>query len=87
MKKMKIVISTVIVATLLLLSGCGNMDFVDWHWTFNKARIRLNDNKWEEVKVKRWHDYDNSDMIAIETPHAVYVTHSVNVILIKEKED
>ena len=78
-----------IVATIglsLLFSGCGNMDFVDWHWTFNKARIKVNDNKWEEVEVKRWHDYDNSDMIAIETKDKVYVTHSANVVLIKDKD-
>ncbi len=77
-----------IVATIwlsLFVGGCGNMDIMDWHWTFDRARIRVDGDKWEEVQVKRWHDYDGSDMIAIETESRVYVTHSVNVILIKNK--
>lgn len=69
----------------LFVGGCGNMDIMDWHWTFDRARIRVDGDKWEEVQIKRWHDYDNSDMIAIETESRVYVTHSVNVILIKNK--
>ena len=84
----KILIVATVGLSLLLFSGCcGNMDFMDWHWTFNKARLKVNDNKWEEVEVKRWHDYDGSDMIAIETKDRVYVTHSANVVLIKDKEN
>lgn len=68
-----------------LIAGCGNMDIIDWHWTFDKAKIKMDDNVWKELKIKSWHDYDKSDMIAIETEDAVYVTHSMNVILIKSK--
>lgn len=82
---MKRYILLTMIGLSLLFNGCGNMDIVDWHWTFNKARIKVNDNKWEEVNVKSWHDYDGSDMIAIETKDRVYVTHSMNVVLIKEK--
>lgn len=84
---MKKTIAIALASTMMLLSGCGNMDFVDWHWTFDKARIKVDENKWEEVSIKKWHDYDGSDMIAIETEDHVYVTHSANVILIKSKKE
>lgn len=84
-KEMKKYIILAMIGLSLLFNGCENMDIVDWHWTFNKARIKVDDGKWEEVNVKSWHDYDGSDMIAIETKDRVYVTHSMNIVLIKEK--
>jgi len=42
--------------------------------------------EWKEVPVKGWHDYDNSDMVAVETDDQVLVTHSCNVVLIKNKK-
>ena len=81
---MKKTIAIALASAMMLLSGCGNMDFVDWHWTFNKAHIKI-DGKWQEVEVKRWHDYDNSDMVAVETEKQVFVTHSMNVVFIKDK--
>lgn len=82
---MKRIMIVAMIGLSMLFSGCGNMDIMDWHWTFDRARIRVDGDKWEEVQIKRWHDYDGSDMIAIETESRVYVTHSVNVILIKNK--
>ena len=82
MKKIMIIAA---IGLSLFVAGCGNMDIVDWHWTFDRAKIRVDGDKWEEVKVKNWHDYDGSDMIAVETDTQVFVTHSMNVILIKNK--
>lgn len=73
-------------ASLMLISGCGNMDIVDWHWTFDKALVKFG-SEWREVDVKNWHDYDNSDMVAVETEDQVLVTHSCNVVLIKNKKN
>ena len=67
------------------INGCGNMDFVDWHWTFDTAIIKCPDGNCTTVKVKSWHDFDNSDMVQIETENNVYCTHSANIILIKTK--
>lgn len=82
---MKKIMLLAVVGFSLLFSGCGNVDIIDYHWTFNRAKIKVGDT-WEEVKVKRWHDYDGSDMVGIETEDRVYVTHSVNVVLIKDKK-
>ena len=72
-------------ASACLVGGCGNMDILDYHWTFNRALVRSEDGGWREIKLKSWHDYENSDMIAVETDTQVFVTHSANVILIKDK--
>lgn len=80
-------ILTIIAAIALscVLGGCGNMDILDYHWTFNRALIKTDGGKWREVELKAWHDYKDSDMIAVETATQVLVTHSANVILIKDK--
>ena len=65
--------------------GCGNMDLFDYHWTFDEALVRSPDGSFEKVRVVSWHDYNNSDMIAVETKDKVICTHSCNVMLIKNK--
>lgn len=61
--------------------GCGNI----YHWTFDEALVRSPDGSFERVRVVSWHDYENPDMIAVETKDKVICTHSCNVILIKNK--
>lgn len=82
---MKKITAIAFASIMMFVSGCGNMDIMDWHWRFDKALIKMSDDKWHEIKVQRWHDYEKSDMIAVETDDNVYVTHSMNVILIKIK--
>lgn len=77
-------IAGIMLVTTLFTAGCGNMDILDYHWTFNRAYVKMN-GQWVEVEVKGWHDYDNSDMIAVETKDQVLVTHSCNVVLVKDK--
>ena len=69
----------------LLGGGCGNMDIIDVHWTFDEAIVKCPDGKIEKVKIVSWHDFASSDMIQIETERQVICTHSCNVILIKNK--
>ena len=76
----------IVIAAASMLAGCGNMDIVDWHWNFPYAIVATPDGTIMEVEVKRWHDFDSSDMIQIETPDKVICTHSVNVLLIKPKK-
>ena len=83
--KMKLGIGLILVGIICAVSGCGNMSLFDVHWTFDEAIIRMPDGKCEKVKVVGWHDFENSDMIQIETSNQVFCTHSANVILIKNK--
>ena len=80
-----IIKSTLIAALCLSIAGCGNMDIFDYHWTFDEALVKCPDGSFRKVHVKRWHDFDNSDMVAVETETQVFCTHSCNIVLIKNK--
>ncbi len=84
MKKIIAITAVLVLAAFAFIYGCGNMDIVDWHWTFDKALVKVG-SEWKTLDIKNWHDYDNSDMIAVETEDQVLVTHSCNVVLIKNK--
>ena len=61
-----------------------NRSWFDSHWEFQKAIIKLGD-EFKTVNVKKWTDFEQSDMIQVETETQVYLTHSTNVVLIKNK--
>ena len=81
---MKKIIMAIGIASTAFICGCGNMDILDYHWSFQRAYIKVG-GEWRTVKVKAWHDYEYSDMIAVETDTQVFVTHSANVVLVKDK--
>ena len=69
-----------IVIAVIILSAC-NRQVIDLEYNYNAAIIE----GVGKVSVRSWCDYDNSDMIqVIDADGKVYLTHSSNVILIKE---
>ena len=80
--KKKIALVILLIVGLILLSSCGNRQHgIDPNQTFTKAYILLN-GEWQEIKVKAWRDYDNSDVVQfISTDGRVYLTHYMNVVL------
>ena len=87
----KVVILTAVLLVLtgvsVICKGCGNMSILDLHWTFDEAIVKMPDGKCERIKLVGWHDFEQSDMIQIETEEQVFCTHSANVILIKNKKE
>ena len=80
---MKKVIIASILSTLLLTS-C-NQQIFDTTYKFDKAIIKISEEKTIEVNIQTWGDYENSDTIQITDINGkVYLTHYSNVILIKE---
>lgn len=78
----KFIITSILSA--LLLTSC-NQQIFDTTYKFNKAIIKISEEKTIEVTVKTWGDYENSDTIQITDINGkVYLTHYSNVILIKE---
>lgn len=73
----------VAIALILTLAGCNN-GIVDFNQKFDTAIIYLPDGTVVTGKVDKWWDYENSDMIQVEIDGTVYLTHSCNVVLIKE---
>ena len=69
------------IVIMFMLSSCGyNKQIIDLNYKFDKAYIE----GIGEIEIKNWNDYENSDMIqVIANDGTVYLTHSSNVILIK----
>ena len=62
----------------MTLTGCGNMQIIDTHWTFNYADIEGVGT----IEISSWKDFDSSDMIQITAKDGTtYCTHSNRVIL------
>ena len=78
-----IILIAICLIAIILLAGC-NMTVIDTTWSFERAIIFLPDGNTIEGDVKKWTDFDGSDMIQVEIGDAIYLTHSSNVILISE---
>ena len=66
-------------------SGC-NQQIIDLKYRFDKAVIAIPGSGTNKVvKVKKWNDYPDSDMVqVIAEDGTVYYGHSNNILLINE---
>lgn len=81
----KWVVAAVVAGWMAASAEGGGFKLFDTTWSFDTARIKMPDGTALEVRVKNWRDYDNSDMVQVEAADgAVYLTHSVNVVLVKK---
>lgn len=82
MKKIKIVI---LLTTLALgVSACGNQQFFDTTYTFNKAIIEMPGGDIKEINIKSWNDYEG-DQLQIKADDGVtYLVHSSKCVMIAE---
>lgn len=82
MKKIKIVILLIVLA--LGVSGCGNQQFLDTTYTFNKAIIEMPGGDIKEINIKSWNDYEG-DQLQIKADDGVtYLVHSSKCVMIAE---
>ena len=86
MKKVFIVIA-LIAAMVMLLVGCGNKDWFDTQYTYDKAIIELANGEVVEVNIKSWTDYENGEQLQIIAEDGtVYLTNSFRCDLIDTKD-
>lgn len=83
---MKKKIYGIIIGTLLILSlaGCGNQQFFDTTYTFDRAIIQLQNGEMIDTKIKAWNDYDGEQLQIVAEDGTVYLTSSFNCTLINE---
>ena len=74
----------IIVLVAMVLVACGNKDWVDTVFTYDKAIIELPDGSIVEGKVDSWADYADADQLQIEIDGTVYLVHASKVTLIQE---
>ena len=83
-KKLCVIICALVI--VLSASGCGNKQFFDTNYTFNKAIVRMPDNTVLEIEILSWNDYDGEQIQIIDKDGVVYLVSSYNCVLIKEGE-
>lgn len=75
----------IIIAVLLIaavsMAACNRTVF-DTKYKFTKAHIRIND-KWLDVDVKSWRDYEGEQIQLILTDGTTMIIHSRDCILYK----
>lgn len=82
MKKVIVLLLTVIAAlSALLLSGC-NKQMLDLTYSYEYAIIALPNGEVVEGKVSSWTDYEDGDQLQIKIAGKTYLVHSSNVVLI-----
>ena len=80
--KKKIALITALVVMLLTLSGCmvGNRRVgYDSQQTFTRASIPWN-GEYIEVDVEYWRDFEDSDVVQVETKDYVYLVYYMTTL-------
>ena len=73
-----------LVLTTVMLSGCGNQQFIDTTYTYDRAVCKLQNGEVVDGKLTSWRDYDSSDSIQVVVNGKTYYTHLMNCTLIAE---
>lgn len=83
---MKKILALTLISALLIvsLSGCNKQIF-DTTYSFDKAIISLPNGQVIEGKIDSWTDYEDGDQIQVKINGVIYLVHSSNIVLIKEK--
>ena len=85
MKKIKniILLSTIVALCLLSLVSC-NQQIFDTNYTYTRAYLKI-DDKWIDVPIAKWRDYEGEQIQIILTDGSVILTSSYNCILYNGK--
>ena len=81
----KIISLSVLLALCVGLTGCGNYQFIDTTYHFNKAIIKLQNGEVVEVEIQSWKDYEDGEQLQVTSiDGTTYLTSSYNCTLIEE---
>lgn len=80
----KLTLTIIAVVLLFILTGCGNKDYFDTKYTFNKAIVRMPSGEVVEMNVKSWSDYEGEQIQITNTDGVTYVVSSYNCVLVSE---
>ncbi|MBE5796306.1 MAG: hypothetical protein E7327_02885 [Clostridiales bacterium] len=80
----KLLVTLLLLASLLLLTACGNRAVFDTTYTFTYAMVALPDGSYVEGPVQSWRDYDDGDQLQVTIDGVTYLTHASNVVLMSD---
>lgn len=82
---MKKIIVAIALCVGMTLVGFENKDWFDTTYKYDKAIIALQDGTIVQGEVQNWTDYEDGDQLQVKVDGKVYLVHSSNVTLIKER--
>lgn len=77
----KLLALAAIVGSAVLLTACGNKQFLDTTYTFNKAMIKLQDGTVTTIDIESWTDFDGEQLQIKSKNGVTYLVNSVNCTL------
>ena len=79
MKKLLLLMALLMV---LLLSSCGNKQWIEFQNVYTEALIHTGDGEWIRVEVESWQDYEGEQYQLLLTDGTYLLVSSYNCILI-----
>lgn len=83
MKKIVVIVLALLIL-LTTLTGCGNKQWFDTTYKYDRAIISLPNGKIIEGEIDGWTDYEDGDQIQVKINGKTYLVHSSDVVLIAE---
>ena len=77
--KKKIVALVLAVVMCMSMTACGNKQFFDTTYTFDKAIISLPNGEVVEGGVESWTDYEDGDQIQVKIGDTTYIVNNAEI--------
>lgn len=86
--RVKIAAFFLLLSSGVVLTGCGNRQFIDTTYTYNYAQFKLPDGTIMEGQLTKWSDYEGEQLQLRMADGNVYLVNSVNTVLsVRELEN
>jgi hypothetical protein len=83
MKKIIVIVLALLMLTTTL-TGCGNKQWFDITYKYDRAIISLPNGEVIDGKIDGWTDYEDGDQIQVKINGKTYLVHSSDIVLIAE---
>ena len=79
-----VIVALVIVSIVFIWHKVYNRQLIDLTYSYDYAIILMPDGSVVKGKVQSWTDFEDGDQIQVKIDGKTYLTHSMNVVMIKD---
>ena len=79
-----VILALVIVSIVFIWHKVYNRQLIDLTYSYDYAIILMPDGSVVKGKVQSWTDFEDGDQIQVKIDGKTYLTHSMNVVMIKD---
>lgn len=83
-KMLAIIIAGVFILSMTACKSFEGYDFIDTKYHFDRAIIRMPDDKIIEIEIEKWADSEGEQLTITGKDGKVYLVNSENCVLIKD---